>query len=87
MNITPLGDRVLVKQEEADQQTAGGIYIPDTAQEKTQNGVVLAVGDDEEIKVKVKDKVVYDKYAGTTIKVDDEEQLILKAADILAVIS
>ena len=87
MKITPLGDRVLVKQEEADQQTAGGIYIPDTAQEKTQNGVVLAVGDDEEIKVKVKDKVVYDKYAGTTIKVDDEEQLILKAADILAVIS
>ncbi len=87
MKITPLGDRVLVKQEEADQQTAGGIYIPDTAQEKTQNGVVLAIGDDEEIKVKVKDKVVYDKYAGTTIKVDDEEQLILKAADILAVIS
>ena len=87
MKITPLGDRVLVKQEEADQQTAGGIYIPDTAQEKTQNGVVLAIGDDEEIKVKVKDKVVYDKYAGTTIKVDDEEQLILKAADILAIIS
>ena len=87
MKITPLGDRVLVKQEEADQQTAGGIYIPDTAQEKTQNGVVLAIGDDEEIKVKVKDRVVYDKYAGTTIKVDDEEQLILKAADILAVIS
>lgn len=87
MKITPLGDRVLVKQEEADQQTAGGIYIPDTAQEKTQNGVVLAIGDDEEIKVKVKDKVVYDKYAGTTIKVDDEEQLILKAADVLAVIS
>ena len=87
MKIAPLGDRVLVKQEEADQQTAGGIYIPDTAQEKTQNGVVLAVGDDEEIKVKVKDKVVYDKYAGTTIKVDDEEQLILKAADILAVLT
>ena len=87
MKITPLGDRVLVKQEEAEQQTAGGIYIPDTAQEKTQNGVVLAIGADEEIKVKVKDKVVYDKYAGTTIKVDDEEQLILKAADILAVIS
>ena len=87
MKVTPLGDRVLVKVEDADQQTAGGIYIPDTAQEKTQNGVVLAIGDDEEIKVKVKDKIVYDKYAGTTIKVEDEEQLILKAADILAIIS
>ena len=86
MTIKPLGDRVLVKVEEADQKTAGGIYIPDTAQEKTQNGVVLAIGDDEEIKVKVDDKIIYDKYAGTSVKVDDEEQLILKAADILAVI-
>ena len=85
MTIKPLGDRVLVKVEEADQKTAGGIYIPDTAQEKTQNGVVLAIGDDEEIKVKVDDKIIYDKYAGTSVKVDDEEQLILKAADILAV--
>ena len=87
MTIKPLGDRVLVKVEEADQKTAGGIYIPDTAQEKTQNGVVLAVGDDEEIKVKVDDKISYDKYAGTSVKVNDEEQLILKAADILAVYS
>ena len=87
MAIKPLGDRVLVKVEEADQKTAGGIYIPDTAQEKTQNGVVLAVGDDEEITVKVDDKIIYDKYAGTSVKVNDEEQLILKAADILAVYS
>lgn len=87
MTIKPLGDRVLVKVEEADQKTAGGIYIPDTAQEKTQNGVVLAVGDDEEINVKVDDKIIYDKYAGTSVKVNDEEQLILKAADILAVYS
>ena len=87
MTIKPLGDRVLVKVEEADQRTAGGIYIPDTAQEKTQNGVVLAIGDDEEITVKVDDKIIYDKYAGTTVKVGDEEQLILKAADILAVYS
>ena len=87
MTIKPLGDRVLVKVEEADQRTAGGIYIPDTAQEKTQNGVVLAVGDDEEITVKVDDKIIYDKYAGTSVKVNDEEQLILKAADILAVYS
>ena len=87
MTIKPLGDRVLVKVEEADQKTAGGIYIPDTAQEKTQNGVVLAIGDDEEITVKVDDKIIYDKYAGTSVKVNDEEQLILKAADILAVYS
>ena len=87
MTIKPLGDRVLVKVEEADQKTAGGIYIPDTAQEKTQNGVVLAVGDDEEINVKVDDKIIYDKYAGTSVKVNDEEQLILKAADMLAVYS
>ena len=87
MAIKPLGDRGLIKVEEADQKTAGGIYIPDTAQEKTQNGVVLAVGDDEEITVKVDDKIIYDKYAGTSVKVNDEEQLILKAADILAVYS
>ena len=87
MTIQPLGDRVLVKIEDADQQTAGGIYIPDTAQEKTQNGVVLAIGDDEEIKVKVNDKIIYDKYAGTTVKVNDEEQLIVKASDVLAVYS
>ena len=87
MKIQPIGDRILVKTVDAETQTSGGIYIPETAQEKTQEGVVVAVGDDEEIKVKVKDKIVYDKYAGTTIKVEDEEQLILKAADILAVIS
>jgi len=84
MKIKPLGDRVLVKMQEMDQKTKGGLYIPQTAQEKTQEGIVIAVGDDEAIKVKVNDKVVYDKYAGTTIKLDGEEQLILKAADILA---
>jgi chaperonin GroES len=84
MKITPLGDRILVKMVESESKTAGGILIPQTAQEKTQEGVVLAVGDDEAIKVKVKDKVIYDKYAGTTIKISGEEQLILKAADILA---
>ena len=87
MNIKPIGDRILVKIEEGDEKTAGGIYIPDTAQEKTQNGVVAAIGDDEEIKVKVGDKIIYDKYAGTSVKVGDEEQLILKAADVLAIFS
>ncbi len=84
MKVKPLGDRVLVKLQYAEEKTAGGIIIPDTAQEKTQQGVVLAVGDDEAIKVKVKDKIMYDKYAGTTIKVNGEEQLILKMSDIIA---
>jgi chaperonin GroES len=84
MKVKPLGDRVLVKLQYAEEKTAGGIIIPDTAQEKTQTGVVLAVGDDESIKVKAKDKIMYDKYAGTTIKVNGEEQLILKMSDIIA---
>ncbi len=86
MKIKPLGDRVLVKMVEGETKTAGGIFIPQTAQEKTQEGIVLAVGDDESINVKVKDRVLYDKYAGSTIKVDGEEQLIVKISDILAVI-
>jgi chaperonin GroES len=86
MRIKPLGDRVLVKMVEGESKTAGGIYIPQTAQEKTQEGIVIAVGDDESINVKAKDRVLYDKYAGSTIKVDGEEQLIVKMSDILAVI-
>ena len=86
MKIKPLGDRVLVKMVEGETKTAGGIFIPQTAQEKTQEGVVVAVGDDESINVKAKDRVLYDKYAGSTIKVDGEEQLIVKMSDILAVI-
>jgi chaperonin GroES len=85
MKVKPLGDRVLIKVQQSEQKTAGGIYIPQTAQEKTQEGLVLAVGDDKDaIKVKVKDHVIYDKYAGTTIKVGGEDQLILKNSDILA---
>jgi chaperonin GroES len=84
MKITPLGDRILVKMVEMETKTAGGILIPQTAQEKTQEGVVVAVGDDESIKVKAKDRILYDKYAGTTIKISGEEQLIIKAADVLA---
>ena len=87
MKIKPLGERVLVKMEESESKTSGGIYIPQTAQEKTQMGKVVAVGDDKDvIKVKVGQKVLYDKYAGTTIKVAGEEQLIMKMSDILAVI-
>jgi chaperonin GroES len=87
MKIKPLTDRVMVKLEKNEAKTAGGIIIPDTAQEKTQTGSVVAVGDDTEvIKVSVGQKVMYDKYAGTQIKVDNEEHLILKMQDIIAVI-
>ena len=87
MKITPLGDRVLVRMQKTEEKTSGGIIIPDTAQEKTQEGVVLAVGDGEEVNVKVNDKVIYDKFSGTTIKVDGEDQLVVKATDILATIT
>jgi chaperonin GroES len=87
MKIKPLADRVMVKLEKNEAKTAGGIIIPDTAQEKTQTGSVVAVGDDTEvIKVSVGQKVMYDKYAGTQIKIDGEEHLILKMQDIIAVI-
>ncbi|OQX29999.1 MAG: co-chaperone GroES [Spirochaeta sp. LUC14_002_19_P3] len=88
MTVKPLKDRVLIKVGEAETKTASGIYIPDTAQEKTQTGTVAAVGDDkEEITVKVGDKVMYDKYAGTGVKIDGADYLIVKGADILAVVS
>ena len=87
MNVRPLADRVLVKVDKVETKTAAGIIIPDTAQEKTQTAVVVAVGDDKEkIKVSVNQKVMYDKYTGTQLKIDGEEHLILKAADIVAVI-
>ncbi|MDR1802138.1 MAG: co-chaperone GroES [Treponema sp.] len=87
MNVKPLTDRVLVKLEKSETKSAGGIIIPDTAQEKTQIGVVIAVGDDKEaIKVKAGDKVMYDKYAGTQVKIGGEDHLILKMTDILATI-
>lgn len=87
MKVRPLADRVLVKVDKVETKTASGIIIPDTAQEKTQTAVVVAVGDDKEkIKVEVGQKVMHDKYAGTQIKIDGEEYLILKAGDIVAVI-
>ena len=87
MKVKPLADRVMVKLEKNEAKTAGGIIIPDTAQEKTQQGVVIEIGDDKEvIKVKAGDKVMYDKYAGTQIKVDGVEHLILKMSDIIAIV-
>ena len=86
MKIKPLGDRVLIKLEEVEEKTAGGIFIPQTAQEKTQTGTVVAVGDDEMINVKAGQKVMYDKNAGTTVSSDNEDHLLIRYADILAVI-
>jgi chaperonin GroES len=87
MKVKPLADRVMVKLEKNEAKTAGGIIIPDTAQEKTQQGVVVDIGDDKDvIKVKAGQKVMYDKYAGTQIKIDGEEHLIVKMADIIAIV-
>jgi len=87
MKVVPLADRVMVKLEKTEAKTAGGIIIPDTAQEKTQKGLVVAVGDDKEvIKVKPGQKVMYDKYAGAQVEIDGEDHLILKMADIIAVV-
>ena len=86
MKIKPIGERILVKIQQGEEKTASGIIIPQTAQEKTQEGVVIAVGDDESIKVKKDDHIMYDKYAGTAIKIDGVEHLIMKMSDILAII-
>jgi chaperonin GroES len=87
MKVKPLADRVLVKPEKSESKTAGGIIIPDTAQEKTQIGIVAAIGDDKEkIKVKVGDKIMHDKYAGSAVKIDGDDYLIVKGEDIIAVI-
>jgi chaperonin GroES len=87
MKVKPLAERVLIKMEKTESKTAGGIIIPDTAQEKTQTGIVAAVGDDKEkIKVSAGQKVMFDKYAGTQVKIDGEDHLILKMDDIIAVI-
>jgi len=89
MKVKPLADRVLVKLEKNEAKTAGGIIIPDTAQEKTQQGLVVDVGSGtEKVKMIVKsgDRIMYDKYAGTQIKIDGEEHLIVKMADIIAIV-
>jgi chaperonin GroES len=89
MTIKPLADRVLVKVEEAQQKTASGIYIPETAQEKTQMGTVVAVGggtDKVKMLVKPGDKILHDKFSGVAVKNDGEDYLILKMEDILAIL-
>ena len=94
MNLKPLGDRVVIKPSPKEEVTKSGLVIPDTAKEKPQEGTVLAVGpgklDDDgkrlPMDVKVGDKVLYAKYAGTEIKLEGEEHLIVKESDILAIV-
>ncbi|NLY21855.1 MAG: co-chaperone GroES [Bacteroidales bacterium] len=89
IKIKPLADRVVIEPAPAEEKTAGGIIIPDTAKEKPLKGTVVAVGNgkkDEPMTVKVGDQVLYSKYAGTEITIDGKEYLIVKESDILAII-
>ncbi|MGB3933855.1 MAG: co-chaperone GroES [bacterium] len=94
MKVKPLGDRVLVKPVKQEEKTKGGIVLPDTAKEKPQEGEIIAVGSGKllengervPLEVKVGDKVIYSKFAGTEIKLDDEEHLLLSERDILAIV-
>ncbi|HEY8463567.1 MAG TPA: co-chaperone GroES [Bacillota bacterium] len=94
MNIKPLGERVVVKVLESEEKTKSGIVLPDTAKEKPQMGKVLAVGSGKlldngqkvPLEVKVGEKVLFAKYAGTEVKLDGEEYMVLKENDILAVL-
>ena len=89
INIIPLADRVIIKQEDAETKTASGIIIPDGAQEKPQKGKVIAVGKgtkENKMTVKIGDSILYGKYAGTELKHNEEDYLIMKESDILAII-
>ncbi|HYX05898.1 MAG TPA: co-chaperone GroES [Bacteroidales bacterium] len=89
VKIKPLADRVLVEPQEAEEKTASGIIIPDTAREKPQRGKVVAIGTgtkDESMEVKVGDTVLYGKYAGTELSIEGKDYLIMRQSDILAVI-
>jgi chaperonin GroES len=89
LKVTPLHDRVIVKAAAAEEKTAGGIIIPDTAKEKPQRGIVIAAGPgkkDEPVTVKVGDTVLYGKYAGTEIQIEGDDFLIMRESDILAIV-
>jgi len=89
LSVRPLADRVLVQAAPAEERTASGLIIPDTAKEKPQRGTVMAVGNgkkDEPMTVKVGDQVLYGKYSGTEISVDGKEYLIMRESDIFAII-
>ncbi len=94
MNLRPLGDRVVLKEIEAQETTKSGILLPTNAKEKPQEALVVAVGpggivDGKEIKmeININDKVIYSKYAGTDVKLDDENYIIVRQSDILAVVT
>jgi len=84
IKIQPLGARVLVKPLEQEGKTASGLFLPETAKEKPQTGLVVAIGDDEDIKLRVNDKVLFAKYTGTDFKVDGQEYLLMECSDVLA---
>lgn len=89
LNIKPLADRVVIDPSAAEEKTAGGLIIPDTAKEKPQKGTVVAVGPgkvDEPMTVKVNDVVLYGKYAGTEISVDGKDYLIMRESDLVAIV-
>ncbi|MEM6842169.1 MAG: co-chaperone GroES [Bacteroidota bacterium] len=89
VNIKPLADRVLVEPAAAEEKTASGIIIPDTAKEKPQKGSIVAIGTgkkDEPLTVKVGDQVLYGKYAGTEITVDGKDYLMMRESDIFAIV-
>ena len=92
MNLRPLGDRVVIKKVEVEEKTKSGIVLPSSAQEQPQMAEVLAVGSDilndekKKDEIKVGDKVIFSKYAGTEIKLDGEEYLIMRESDILGII-
>ncbi len=89
LNIQPLADRVLIKPLQAETKTASGLYIPDSAKEKPQQGKVVAVGNgtkDEPMTVKIGDTVLYGKYAGTELKLEGSDYLMMRESDILAII-
>ena len=89
LSVTPLHDRVIVKPAAAEEKTAGGIIIPDTAKEKPQRGIIIAAGTgkkDEPMTVKAGDSVLYGKYAGTEITIEGEDYLIMRESDLLAIV-
>ena len=89
MKLVPLGDRVVLKQVEAEETTKSGIVLPGAAKEKPQQAEVIAVGpgtEDVKMEVAVGDQVIYSKYAGTEVKLDDEEYVVVKQSDILAIV-
>jgi len=95
MKFKPLGDRILLKQLEAKEQTKGGIVLPDTVKEKPQEGEIIAVGEGKKnsegkvvsLSLKVGDKVLYGKYSGTEVVVDGEDYLIIREEDVLGIIA